>query len=479
MQYQEQRMIGLHQSLTLSIFLVTLFYQGLSVSACSCEDKQVPDGFSCKQQAKWGKCDEDWIINSGYCKQSCGRCECNNIQEQSNIPKTLSCSQNCVDKPPPGSEFECPDMAKWNKCNEDWIHGYCKKSCNICTSCPQNDNKQQQQQQVPKCSNNCDDKAPFNSEFECPQMAKWGKCKEDWMTGYCRLSCNKCTKCPQNFKQDSTLKSASKSEVVQERKANTAEQLPQISEAAVIETTATKVRQTFPAETFAQDYAPSAPYIGKAVDSGSQANLGVGGFEIILERASSDSQATIERQFLLDEIPDSGCTPLDFQLSKMPNLSLFITMLYRSGLMQRLTSGQQDLTLFVPTNYAVDTFYMNKNLNPDLKNLQSTTTLDLLKYHVVGYPILHQDFIKYRTNKAKTWLKGEQVVLQTVTQYVPNNFLCRGKYCDDNGNKVSTVNVMDARENKVAVVGSLFKICRVTVHIVDSVLLPNNIQISI
>lgn len=32
------------------------------------------DGYTCAQQAKWGKCGEAWVTQGGFCRKSCGRC---------------------------------------------------------------------------------------------------------------------------------------------------------------------------------------------------------------------------------------------------------------------------------------------------------------------------------------------------------------------------------------------------------------------
>jgi len=39
----------------------------------------------------------------------------------------------------------------------------------------------------------CVDQAPPSAEHGCALQAEWGKCKEDWMQGYCALSCQRCT----------------------------------------------------------------------------------------------------------------------------------------------------------------------------------------------------------------------------------------------------------------------------------------------
>ena len=38
-----------------------------------CCDKQPPE-FTCKDQAEWGKCEEDWLKIGGFCRETCGYC---------------------------------------------------------------------------------------------------------------------------------------------------------------------------------------------------------------------------------------------------------------------------------------------------------------------------------------------------------------------------------------------------------------------
>jgi len=40
-----------------------------------CDDRPPPGSYTCRQQAEWGKCDEEWLVGGGYCARSCGRCE--------------------------------------------------------------------------------------------------------------------------------------------------------------------------------------------------------------------------------------------------------------------------------------------------------------------------------------------------------------------------------------------------------------------
>eukprot|EP01025_Chloroclados_australasicus_P065436 TRINITY_DN8917_c1_g1_i4.p1 TRINITY_DN8917_c1_g1~~TRINITY_DN8917_c1_g1_i4.p1 ORF type:complete len:512 (-),score=53.08 TRINITY_DN8917_c1_g1_i4:497-2032(-) len=508
-------MTGLLISNTLTTIL--LFYslhQGLTEPDCWCQDKTPPD-FTCDNQVAWGKCEEDWMVSAGYCDLSCGRCSCDQIQdnnqaqEKEQAPTTstqptakpdqkqyhkqsqqeIQCSPKCIDIKPPTSEFECPDLVQWDKCEEDWMKGYCLASCKTCIQCPEQDNNEKEMQAEEECSSKCIDMKPATSEFECSQLAKWDKCEEDWMSGFCLASCKVCKQCPQQQQQNETASETKQLNQLQaERKANTNQFAKGYDEVATVEipaasyeSKAVAVRQSFADGELAQDYEPfqltgtiadSYPYSYSDFDSHISS-----GFEVIFESANMDSQFLFEQQFLLQQYPPKGCTPLELQLTQMPDLSLFVGLLYQSDFMSKITAGDRDLTLFVPTNFAVDSFYRKPKLNRAFRNLKSNFTANLLKYHVVDNMIAHMDLLENTQNKVGTWLNNEKVSIQTVTSYVPNNHLCRGKYCDNQGNKVKAVSVMDSRENKVQVVASLFNACRVTVHIVNQVLLPSSLKI--
>lgn len=40
----------------------------------TCMDTPSPDGFSCSQQARWGKCSSPWLVQGGFCELTCKRC---------------------------------------------------------------------------------------------------------------------------------------------------------------------------------------------------------------------------------------------------------------------------------------------------------------------------------------------------------------------------------------------------------------------
>ena len=37
-------------------------------------DKQPPGEHTCKEQHRWGKCEEEWMVEGHYCDALCGRC---------------------------------------------------------------------------------------------------------------------------------------------------------------------------------------------------------------------------------------------------------------------------------------------------------------------------------------------------------------------------------------------------------------------
>ena len=45
-----------------------------------------------------------------------------------------------------------------------------------------------------RCSATCSD-VPPDDQYTCAEQAGWGKCDEDFMVGYCCLSCHGCEGC--------------------------------------------------------------------------------------------------------------------------------------------------------------------------------------------------------------------------------------------------------------------------------------------
>ena len=124
---------------------------GCDAQCGACSDSPPPGagGYTCAQQAGWGKCGEAWM--RGYCCRSCAGCAAGCVdahQGSPSAPPALTAAPTglrspspsaapthaCGDVPPPGGGYTCAQQAGWGKCGEAWMRGYC---CRTCTAaCP-------------------------------------------------------------------------------------------------------------------------------------------------------------------------------------------------------------------------------------------------------------------------------------------------------------------------------------------------------
>lgn len=89
-----------------------------------CTDDAPSSKFTCADQKRFGKCDQNWMKAGKFCQCTCGRCD-------SPPPKTQGCK--CGDKPP--SRFwTCEQQKKFGKCSAGWMkeQGFCKCTCGHC-----------------------------------------------------------------------------------------------------------------------------------------------------------------------------------------------------------------------------------------------------------------------------------------------------------------------------------------------------------
>jgi len=125
----------------------------------TCVDEYPPDvdtRYTCEDQAGFGKCDEGWM--DGYCLLSCGKCVkpvARQIASAASVPKgkanateevgapsagdeisgnSTATEQACADEYPPNvdTQFTCEDQASFGNCDDDWMDGYCLLSCDKC-----------------------------------------------------------------------------------------------------------------------------------------------------------------------------------------------------------------------------------------------------------------------------------------------------------------------------------------------------------
>ena len=77
-----------------------------------------PEVYTCADYASWGDCDEDWM--EGWCDKTCGKCCQDHIWETN-----YNTQQPEV--------YTCADYASWGSCGEDWMDGWCEATCGRCS----------------------------------------------------------------------------------------------------------------------------------------------------------------------------------------------------------------------------------------------------------------------------------------------------------------------------------------------------------
>ncbi|KAG2427679.1 hypothetical protein HXX76_012328 [Chlamydomonas incerta] len=141
-----------------------------------CYDVTPPGGYSCAQQAGWGKCAADFIRLNNYCAATCGACTTTGGSGGGG-------GTSCTDVTPPGG-YSCAQQAAWGKCGDGFMlpYGYCAVTCGRCSAAGAG-------------AASCYDVQPPGG-YSCAQQAGWGKCGySDVMmpTGYCAATCGRCS----------------------------------------------------------------------------------------------------------------------------------------------------------------------------------------------------------------------------------------------------------------------------------------------
>ncbi len=97
----------------------------------------------------------------------------------------------CADETPPGATYGCQQQAQWNKCGEDFMQGYCDKSCGRCQAAPGSSGSSGSSGGSSN-SGSCTNQQPPGTNHSCDQQAAWNKCGEGFMQGFCNKSCGRC-----------------------------------------------------------------------------------------------------------------------------------------------------------------------------------------------------------------------------------------------------------------------------------------------
>eukprot|EP01025_Chloroclados_australasicus_P049750 TRINITY_DN5689_c0_g1_i1.p1 TRINITY_DN5689_c0_g1~~TRINITY_DN5689_c0_g1_i1.p1 ORF type:complete len:1210 (-),score=229.99 TRINITY_DN5689_c0_g1_i1:891-4403(-) len=82
----------------------------------ACTDVAPPGGYSCDQQAKFGKCERQWMKDGNFCAKTCG-----------------FCGEACTDTPP-DDRYTCAQQKDFGKCESSWMKegGFCQATCGFC-----------------------------------------------------------------------------------------------------------------------------------------------------------------------------------------------------------------------------------------------------------------------------------------------------------------------------------------------------------
>eukprot|EP01026_Neomeris_dumetosa_P033320 TRINITY_DN2653_c0_g2_i2.p1 TRINITY_DN2653_c0_g2~~TRINITY_DN2653_c0_g2_i2.p1 ORF type:complete len:710 (-),score=61.51 TRINITY_DN2653_c0_g2_i2:1092-2912(-) len=125
-------------------------------------------------------------------------------------------SSTCIDVVPPGSQLTCEALNLKNECFNDWMKGYCKLTCGIC-GMELLASVQVLHLQQTSCQSTCNDNPPPDSEISCQEQKQIGKCEEHWMKGYCECTCDACNLLSS---QQSNIDTDTQSNIVENEYAN-------------------------------------------------------------------------------------------------------------------------------------------------------------------------------------------------------------------------------------------------------------------
>eukprot|EP01084_Bolivina_argentea_P128024 226364_1 len=201
-------------AITTTTILTTTF---IYTTSHQCTGDTSPDAqYTCLDYYRWGQCDAEWV--KGFCCGTCGYQSCLNIcynGDINNIPsKYYPNPFDCTSDIHPGTDATCQQRKEWGNCNEGWLYGFCCSSCPNQCNCDTNNHISSiitttttgtavvTLENTANDTNICTDNIPPPpGEYTCNQQYTWGKCEEDWMSGYCCMSCPHACECH----NDSTL----------------------------------------------------------------------------------------------------------------------------------------------------------------------------------------------------------------------------------------------------------------------------------
>eukprot|EP01026_Neomeris_dumetosa_P021956 TRINITY_DN19084_c0_g2_i4.p2 TRINITY_DN19084_c0_g2~~TRINITY_DN19084_c0_g2_i4.p2 ORF type:complete len:226 (-),score=9.28 TRINITY_DN19084_c0_g2_i4:75-752(-) len=90
-----------------------------------CSDISPNELYTCEEQQKWGKCNEEWIIQGQFCQRTCGRCATSS--------QSSAYHSGCQDVQVDGMSCqEYKDMGKCSEQNNNQKQSFCDITCGRC-----------------------------------------------------------------------------------------------------------------------------------------------------------------------------------------------------------------------------------------------------------------------------------------------------------------------------------------------------------
>ena len=144
--------------------------------------EKVPDDSTCEERKAWGNCGEGWMVQGGYCDETCGRCRRNALPRPEDLPPPMSICPPHGERVPRGGS--CQKRREWGNCDEDWMveKNYCAETCGRC---------RREGEALPTCTGR--EREPRGSS--CAQQKEWGKCGAEWLLqkNFCEETCGRCS----------------------------------------------------------------------------------------------------------------------------------------------------------------------------------------------------------------------------------------------------------------------------------------------
>lgn len=180
------------------MFRVLCAFVSLACVGATCCNVPPNDWYTCEELQQLGKCSEDFM--HGYCCRSCSACsaECLLFEHEEEFDTTLVPTTGPTTCPDIAIDdiLTCEEQAQLGNCEEPWLEDFCCQSCHGCApDCDFSTSTTTSSASV------CEDTSP-SQYYTCEEHASGpagNKCGEPWMQGFCCMSCSQCADACQNY----------------------------------------------------------------------------------------------------------------------------------------------------------------------------------------------------------------------------------------------------------------------------------------